>query len=284
MQPYGTANSSITSYKNHLSTSTPAPSRCVFGGEGTLLRLTPQLLLLCPTTTIVPLCVQGVKVYFIDLFDNDASVVTAMKAAGLVPVCYFRYALQRAVCAYMMHTHLCCASTHTRTLPCCTGVVQHPVRELAAGRKQLHNCCQGQRPGWLAGRKLGRHSQHSRQKHHDGGRSGLSGRSHAAHRQHLVPLNAQHSYHDSVVSALLFLLLHMTDECMATRQRAKHSRLHMAACLPTEIGPAAASALLHASTADCLVQAERIPGKHGLLQTYTCCSCRGRPGTQGGAA
>lgn len=33
---------------------------------------------------------QGVSVYFIDLFDNDAATVSAMVAAGLTPVCYFR--------------------------------------------------------------------------------------------------------------------------------------------------------------------------------------------------
>jgi hypothetical protein len=32
----------------------------------------------------------GVDVYFIDLFDNNASTIAAMKEAGLSPVCYFR--------------------------------------------------------------------------------------------------------------------------------------------------------------------------------------------------
>jgi hypothetical protein len=32
----------------------------------------------------------GVKVYFIDMFDNDAETVAAMKAAGWAPVCYVR--------------------------------------------------------------------------------------------------------------------------------------------------------------------------------------------------
>jgi hypothetical protein len=43
----------------------------------------------------LPLCCsmlrfQGVVVYFIDLFDNDAATVAAMRNMGLVPVCYFR--------------------------------------------------------------------------------------------------------------------------------------------------------------------------------------------------
>lgn len=36
-------------------------------------------------TDVIP----GVQVYFIDLFDNDAAAIAAMKQAGLVPVCYF---------------------------------------------------------------------------------------------------------------------------------------------------------------------------------------------------
>jgi hypothetical protein len=42
----------------------------------------------------------GVNVYFVDHEDTSTATVAAMKAAGLVPICYFRY-------SYRLHMHDC---------------------------------------------------------------------------------------------------------------------------------------------------------------------------------
>lgn len=89
---------------------------------------------------------QGVQVYFIDLFDNDAATVAAMKQAGLVPVCYFR-------CVLHYCTMMAAPTVPSQTPNCATNPKPKFATTAKCGMRDspavlLHLSADSLQPGW----------------------------------------------------------------------------------------------------------------------------------------